>query len=239
MPTHTSRLALIEQIDALLPQTQCGKCGTPNCRSYAEAIADGTPINRCVPGGAATITDLAVLTGQAIQPLDPAFGIEPVSHRVAWIRENECIGCTKCIQACPVDAIVGAAKLMHTVIEEECNGCDLCIIACPVDCIDIRHLPKITDKAEQQRLAVRYRERYRKHQARLAPQAPPPLIPTPSVTTAPVSKPTPSPAVAAALTRTQLKKLEKQRQLAADNGESTQTLDQEIQALEARLASLS
>ncbi|MGH8213552.1 MAG: electron transport complex subunit RsxB [Rhodanobacteraceae bacterium] len=126
---------LIESIDAALPQTQCTRCGYPACRPYAEAVARGeTPINRCPPGGEAGIRALAALTGQPVQPLDPACGDE-MPPRLAIIDEDVCIGCTKCIQACPVDAIVGAGKLMHTIIPQQCTGCELCIPPCPVDCI--------------------------------------------------------------------------------------------------------
>ncbi|MDM7482400.1 MAG: electron transport complex subunit RsxB [Halomonas sp.] len=125
---------LVEQIDALLPQTQCGQCGYPGCRPYAEAINQGDAINKCPPGGDATVVALADLLGREPAPLD---GEAPSEDRVAFIREAECIGCTKCIQACPVDAIIGAAKQMHTVIEDECTGCDLCVAPCPVDCIDM------------------------------------------------------------------------------------------------------
>jgi len=128
--------ALVDRIDALLPQTQCGQCGHPGCRPYATAIAEGEAINRCPPGGDATIRSLARLLGQAPLPLDPTHGKEDV-RKVAYIRENECIGCTKCVKACPVDAILGAAKHMHTVITSECTGCDLCVAPCPVDCIDM------------------------------------------------------------------------------------------------------
>ncbi|MGM0480405.1 MAG: electron transport complex subunit RsxB [Pseudomonadota bacterium] len=127
---------IVEQIDAVLPQTQCGQCGYPGCRPYAEAIANGDEINKCPPGGEATIKQLADLMGVEAKPLDSAHGEEDVK-KVAVIREDECIGCTKCIQACPVDAILGAAKQMHTVIEHECTGCDLCVEPCPVDCIDM------------------------------------------------------------------------------------------------------
>ena len=125
-----------EQINALLPQTQCGQCGCPGCRPYSEAIAAGDAINKCPPGGEETIQALADLLDVEPLPLDAEHGVEkePV---VAWIREAECIGCTKCIQACPVDAILGAAKVMHTVIADECTGCDLCLEPCPVDCIDL------------------------------------------------------------------------------------------------------
>ena len=127
---------LAEQINDILPQTQCGQCGYPGCRPYAEAIADGEHINKCPPGGQETIDTLAVLLDVTPEPLNAEHGIEQET-RVAYIREDECIGCTKCIQACPVDAILGAAKQMHTVIEMECTGCDLCVEPCPVDCIDM------------------------------------------------------------------------------------------------------
>jgi electron transport complex protein RnfB len=126
---------LADRIDALLPQTQCTRCGYPACRPYAEAIARGeAPINRCPPGGSAGIRALSALTGQPVQPLDPECGGE-MPPRIAFIDEDACIGCTKCIQACPTDAIVGASKLMHTVIPDLCTGCELCIPPCPVDCI--------------------------------------------------------------------------------------------------------
>lgn len=127
---------LVEQIDAILPQTQCGQCGYPGCKPYAQAIADGDDINKCPPGGEATIKKLADLMGVEAKSLDSAHGKEDIK-KVAFIREDECIGCTKCIQACPVDAILGAAKQMHTVIADECTGCDLCVDPCPVDCIDM------------------------------------------------------------------------------------------------------
>ena len=129
---------IVDQIDALLPQTQCGQCGHPGCKPYAEALAnDEDEINKCIPGGEDTIHHLADLLGKDFIPLD-AGDDQPVAvKQVAYIREDECIGCTKCIQACPVDAILGAAKQMHTVIVDECTGCDLCVEPCPVDCIDI------------------------------------------------------------------------------------------------------
>lgn len=128
---------LVEQIDALLPQTQCGQCGHPGCRPYAEGIVNGEEINKCPPGGQATINALANLLDVEAPSLDEEHGEESEVKKVAFIREDECIGCTKCIQACPVDAILGAAKQMHTVIGSECTGCDLCVEPCPVDCIDM------------------------------------------------------------------------------------------------------
>ncbi len=129
---------IADEIEALLPQTQCGQCGYPGCRPYAEAIAAGTEqINRCPPGGDTGIKVLAELLGTEILALDEGAGVEKALPEVAIIHEDACIGCTKCIQACPVDAIVGAAKLMHTVITAECTGCELCIPPCPVDCIDM------------------------------------------------------------------------------------------------------
>jgi electron transport complex, RnfABCDGE type, B subunit len=128
---------LVEQIDELLPQTQCGQCGYPGCRPYAQAIVDGDPINKCPPGGHTTIAALANLLDVEAPALDEEHGEESEVKKVAYIREDECIGCTKCIQACPVDAILGAAKQMHTVIGSECTGCDLCVEPCPVDCIDM------------------------------------------------------------------------------------------------------
>ena len=130
---------LIEQIDALLPQTQCGRCTFPGCRPYATALANGeADINQCPPGGNATATALAKLLAREPRPVDPRYGIVPAHPVVAWIDESACIGCVKCIQACPVDAIVGASRFMHTVIAEQCTGCELCIPPCPVDCIVMR-----------------------------------------------------------------------------------------------------
>ena len=131
---------IVEQINALLPQTQCGQCGHPGCKPYAEAIAGGDKINKCPPGGETTIQALADLLDVEALPLDGEHG-EEKPRTVAFIREAECIGCTKCIQACPVDAILGAAKHMHTVIIDECTGCDLCVEPCPVDCIDMIPVP--------------------------------------------------------------------------------------------------
>ncbi len=135
---------IVDQIDDILPQTQCGQCGYPGCRPYAEAIANGDRINKCPPGGESTIHELADLLDTEPLPLDGEHG-EEKPRQVAIIREDECIGCTKCIQACPVDAILGAAKQMHTVIESECTGCDLCVEPCPVDCIDMVEVATTVD----------------------------------------------------------------------------------------------
>lgn len=137
---------ITDQIDQLLPQTQCGQCGYPGCRPYAEAIAnEEVGINKCPPGGTATIEALADLLDTEVIPLDEDAGEHPEAPMVAIIREDTCIGCTLCIQACPVDAIVGAAKLMHTVIADECTGCELCLPPCPVDCIDMIPVPQTAD----------------------------------------------------------------------------------------------
>lgn len=128
---------LVEKIDAILPQTQCGQCGYPGCKPYAQAIASGeAEINQCPPGGEEGIRKLADLLGREVKPLSEEHGVEK-PKAVAVIDEQTCIGCTLCIQACPVDAIVGAAKQMHTVVEKLCTGCELCVAPCPVDCISM------------------------------------------------------------------------------------------------------
>ncbi len=129
--------ALVVEVDSLLPQTQCTKCGFHSCMAYAQEIVESnTPINRCPPGGKSTIHNLATLLNRVSAPLDPNFGSETVS-KYAFIDEAACIGCALCVKACPVDAIIGAPKLMHTVLASECTGCELCIDPCPVDCIEL------------------------------------------------------------------------------------------------------
>lgn len=169
------KMSLINVIDALLPQTQCAKCGYDGCRPYAVALAEGDDINKCPPGGDETLHALASLLNKPVIPLAE----EAILAKVAFIREDECIGCTKCIQACPVDAIVGAAKLMHTVIAKECTGCDLCVVPCPMDCIDMLSLPRGlvaltggTVQTEDQRVVRQLRRdharfRFENHNARL------------------------------------------------------------------------
>jgi electron transport complex protein RnfB len=169
---------VIDEIDALLPQTQCTKCGYPGCLQYAEAIAHGrADIDQCPPGGATGVTKLAALLDRAPKPLNPAHGAES-PRAAAFIREDLCIGCTLCIQACPVDAIVGAPKQMHTVLVAECTGCELCIPPCPVDCIDLLPLSELGQRgcavaADQADVPVathahRWRWRFERHQRRIA-----------------------------------------------------------------------
>lgn len=136
---------LVEKIDAILPQTQCGQCGYPGCKPYAEAIAKGeAEINCCPPGGDDGVRKLADLLGREYKPLSGEHGIEKPKS-VAFIDEQACIGCTLCIQACPVDAIVGAAKQMHTIIAAQCTGCELCVPPCPVNCISMTPLSETLD----------------------------------------------------------------------------------------------
>ncbi len=165
----TATSALFRAIDAALPQTQCTRCGYPDCRSYAQAIAEeGVDINRCPPGGAEGIARLAGITGRAARPLDPTHGVEG-PRRLAIIDEGWCIGCTLCLKACPVDCIVGGPKVMHTVIDELCTGCELCIPVCPVDCISLADVTgsRTGWDAWSDEAATRSRERYAFHQFRL------------------------------------------------------------------------
>ncbi|MEJ2478597.1 MAG: electron transport complex subunit RsxB [Acidihalobacter sp.] len=171
-----ARAPLVDRIDALLPQTQCGQCDYNGCRPYAEAIASGeADINQCPPGGEEGIRALARLLGRTPKPLNTRHG-EHKERAVARIDETVCIGCTLCIQACPVDAILGAAKLMHTVIEDECTGCELCLPPCPVDCIsmeqptpEVRLRPLLhSRRGQERRRADRARQRFNARQQRLA-----------------------------------------------------------------------
>lgn len=166
--------ALAARIDAALPQTQCTRCGYPDCAAYAQAIAfEAVPINQCPPGGAEGVARLAALTGQPLLPLSAEHGLE-APRTLAVIDENWCIGCTLCIKACPTDAIVGANKRMHTVIEPHCTGCELCIPVCPVDCI---RLETVSGQATgwaawSPVLADHARGRYAAHKARVASGTP-------------------------------------------------------------------
>lgn len=257
---------LVDRIDALLPQTQCRLCKTDGCRPYAEAIASGTAINHCVPGGEPTIAALAELLQVPALPLDPDYGVTPVHRLVAFIREDECIGCTKCIQACPVDAIVGAAKLMHTVLVEECTGCNLCVPPCPVDCIDLVPGPDIpmswhptaaapsadaltpaltqakvrADKARQrflarnQRLATAAAQAAKRKAARAEARlnTPAPAQNTATATTALSAADRSNLMIAAAMARSQLKKIEKQISALQARGENTDALRAQLPALQ-------
>jgi Na+-translocating ferredoxin:NAD+ oxidoreductase subunit B len=152
----------VARIDALLPQTQCTRCGYAGCKPYAAAIASGeAEINQCPPGGSAAIAALAELLGRPVLALNPVHGVETPA-RVAWVDESRCIGCARCLAPCPVDAIVGAAKYMHTVLVEHCTGCELCLPPCPVDCIEMRPGPE--PAANQSMLN---RVRFDAHSARL------------------------------------------------------------------------
>jgi electron transport complex protein RnfB len=161
---------LARELDDALPQTQCQRCGYPDCAHYADAMArEGAAINRCPPGGAEGIARLAALCGREPAPLDPDCGVEQ-ARSVAWIDEDWCIGCTLCIKACPVDAIVGTHKRMHTVLEAECTGCELCIPVCPVDCIRLENISGAATgwAAWSSEQAERSRRRYAAHRERLA-----------------------------------------------------------------------
>lgn len=159
-------MSLADRLDAALPQTQCTRCGYPDCRAYAEALAAGTAdIDQCPPGGQPGVARLASVLGVAEKPLNPAFGVEIAVELVAKVIEEDCIGCTKCIQACPVDAISGGPNLMHTVISDECTGCELCIPPCPVDCITMIEQPALPPPFLR---AAHSLSRYRARNTRLA-----------------------------------------------------------------------
>ena len=208
MPELTAKpvlTGLAFSIDAALPQTQCQRCGYPDCASYAQAIAhEGAPINQCPPGGAEGIARLAALTGQVATALNPKFGIEgPLT--LARIDEDWCIGCTLCIKACPTDAILGANKLMHTVLPQHCTGCELCIPVCPVDCIALevvsgQHSGWDAWSPEQ---AAHAKQRYQARQQRLQAQGLTESINANAQATAPVPEVVPDKkaAIAAALAK--------------------------------------
>ncbi len=151
---------LIDAIDDQLPQTQCGLCDYPACKPYAKAIVEqGETIDRCLPGGVSILLKIAKLVNKDPEPYIDEMKQKAKSNMTAIIREAECIGCTKCIQACPVDAIIGAGKLMHTIIDDACTGCELCIAPCPVDCIDMVVIPEMDDTQRRQQ-AQMARQRY-------------------------------------------------------------------------------
>jgi len=211
---------LVELIDAALPQTQCTRCGYPDCRRYADAIAAAeADINQCPPGGADGVARLALITGRPARPLNPVNGIE-VTRGVAVIDEAWCIGCTLCIKACPADCIVGAPKAMHVVVAAQCTGCELCVPACPVDCISMPEVTTTTGWAAwSQPQADEARERYafrqfRRHreaeenEARLAEKAQAKLadLPAASAITDPVQLDRKRAAIEAALARARAKR---------------------------------
>ena len=211
---------LAELIDAALPQTQCTRCGYPDCRGYAEAVAASEAgINQCPPGGAEGVARLAAITGSPALPLNPANGVE-APRGVAVIDEAWCIGCTLCIKACPADCIVGAPKAMHVVVAAQCTGCELCVPACPVDCISMPEVTTTTGWAAwSRRQADEARERYtfrqfRRHreaeenEARLAEKAQAKLadLPTASAITDPIQLDRKRAAIEAALARARAKR---------------------------------
>jgi len=168
-PAHAALAEHAARIDAALPQTQCTRCGYPDCASYAQAIAQGeAAINQCPPGGAEGVARLAAITGHAVVPLSADHGVEG-PRTVAFIDEAWCIGCTLCIKACPTDAIVGSNKKMHTVIEPYCTGCELCIPVCPVDCIQLDNASGGATgwAAWSDALALQAKQRYQQHRQRV------------------------------------------------------------------------
>lgn len=161
----------IERIAAVLPQTQCGECSYAGCQPYAEAIVTRKErLDKCTPGGVETLKKLGALQEQPVAHLLENMARRAKPIQLAVIDEAACIGCTKCIQACPVDAILGAAKQMHTVLSDECSGCELCLAPCPVDCIEMQPLPDIDPQAFYQRKSARFKQRHQQHQARLERQ---------------------------------------------------------------------
>jgi len=170
--TPSIAASIINVLNAL-PQTQCTRCGYPDCEAYAKAIVlEGIPINQCPPGGEQGIARLSQITGQSVVPLNPVHGFAGPRH-TAWIDESACIGCTLCLDACPTDAIVGTNKKMHTVIEKYCTGCELCIPVCPVDCILLENItPDLNGwNAWSESQAVQAKERYQNRTARLEREA--------------------------------------------------------------------
>lgn len=164
-----SRIDRIEQINAVLPQTQCQRCDYAGCKPYAEAMLQGEKISRCAPGGVAVLEQLAELLEQDPSPYYAEVAAQYTEPAVAYIREDDCIGCTKCMQVCPTDAIVGSSKMIHTVIMRDCTGCGLCVPACPVDCIEMNHdtAMRAATPEEQGLTRLHFKEQYEKKQKRL------------------------------------------------------------------------
>lgn len=163
---------LVRSIDAILPQTQCTRCGFQGCLPYAQAIAKGTPHNQCPPGGKRVIQELSDLLNRPLLPLNPNHGIE-APKQFAFVREIDCVGCTKCLEACPTDAIVGSGKMLHTVIQEDCTGCGLCVPPCPTDCIELHfaseaHQPEKMPVSQRQLNSNHYRQKHETKKARIS-----------------------------------------------------------------------
>jgi electron transport complex protein RnfB len=168
--TVAAEVDLIDRVDALLPQTQCRSCTFDGCRPYATAMVRGeADINQCPPGGHATAATLAALLGRSVKPVDAKFGDPFAPTLVAYIHEELCIGCARCLPPCPVDAIVGAARYTHTVITADCTGCKLCIAPCPVNCIEMRTVesPRLQSEAAAKASRDLARQRYLAHTQRL------------------------------------------------------------------------